>query len=448
MSQPVPTEPTGLTSPTSQTRPASGQPGERPAWLPVWAGDLAIIALILVSVVVPTPGGAPGSGLGLPLGPGPGPGSGPGFPDEHMMLLVPLLAVVTAALMPLRRRWSVPVFIACLVMYLATVVFVSPVLAPGIGAVVAVFAAGNTAPRRTALVLGALGATVVAVLSLFTDDRMALDPQVFQVAAGIAVATALGDSARSRREYTRAVTERAERAEQTREAEASRRVAEERLRIAQDLHDTVAHRISVISLNAGVASSSLDTRPEKARESLATIRGAAREVLGDIGVLLRYLRADDNAGTGAEGASVQLPQPGLADIDPLVRSVVEAGLTVDRTVDGDLSSIDETTGRVVYRVVQEGLTNAHKHGSGGSAHLGIVVRGGADAAVTVQVRNPVSDTGRNQPDAPQGHLGLTGLRERVAAVGGTISTVESDGTFTLSAELPLASHTRNREDYP
>ncbi|MGP5929761.1 sensor histidine kinase [Corynebacterium glyciniphilum] len=448
MSQPVPTDPTDPTGLTHSARPASDHPRERPAWLPVWAGDLAIMALILVSIVVPTPGGAPGSGLGLPLGPGPGPGSGPGFPDEHAMLLVPLLAVMTAALMPLRRRWSVAVFVVCLVVYLATAVLGFPVLAPGIGAVVAVFAAANRAPRRTALTFGAVGAAGVAVLSLFTDDRMALDPQVFQVAAGIAVATALGDSARSRREYTRAATERAERAEQTREAEASRRVAEERLRIAQDLHDTVAHRISVISLNAGVASSSLDARPDKARESLATIRGAAREVLGDIGVLLRYLRADDNVGTGVDGASVQLPQPGLADLDSLVRSVVEAGLAVDRTSDGDLSSIDETTGRVVYRVVQEGLTNAHKHGSGGSACLDIAVRGGAGAAVTVQVRNPVSDTGRNQPDAPQGHLGLTGLRERVAAVGGTISTVESGGTFTLTAELPLASHTRNREDYP
>ncbi|MDN6707285.1 MAG: hypothetical protein L0L97_14315, partial [Corynebacterium glyciniphilum] len=161
MSQPVPTDPTGLTSSTSPARPASGQPRERPAWLPVWAGDLAIIALILVSVVVPTPGGAPGPGLGLPLGPGPGPGSGPGFPDEHMILLVPLLAVATAALMPLRRRWSVPVFIACLVMYLATVVFVSPVLAPGIGAVVAVLAAADTAARRAARVLGAHGAARV-----------------------------------------------------------------------------------------------------------------------------------------------------------------------------------------------------------------------------------------------------------------------------------------------
>ncbi|MEJ6550721.1 histidine kinase [Corynebacterium sp. USCH3] len=432
--------------PVPPTRPAADLPKERPGWLPVWAGDAAVMALILVSVLIPTPGGG-GAGGGGGVGGGPAggrgpvpvPGAGPALHDNHVMLLGLALAVATAALMLLRRRWPLPVFAVCLAAYLTTVVLGLPALAPGIGAVVAVFAAANAAPRRPALVAGAVGTVLVAVLSLFTDDRMTLDPQVFQVAAGIAVATALGDSARSRREYTRAATERAERAEQTREAEARRRVAEERLRIAQDLHDTVAHRISVISLNAGVASSALDARPDKARDALGTIRSASRDVLGDIGVLLRYLREDDG------DASAHLPQPGLPDLEDLVRSVVESGLDVDPTTDGDLEAVDDTTGRVIYRVVQEGLTNAHKHGSGHTAELHISVEqdsGRTVPAVTVRIANPVSDGQRNQPDAPQGHLGLTGLRERVSAAGGEIDTVESAGRFTLSATVPLPREVR------
>jgi len=235
---------------------------------------------------------------------------------------------------------------------------------------------------------------------------------------------------RSRREYTQAAMERAERAEQTREAEARRRVAEERLRIARDLHDTVAHRISVISLNAGVASGSLETRPEKAKESLATIRSAARDVLGDIGVLLRDLRADDTSdaagiGSGSGGSSVQMVQPGIDDIDALIATVTESGLRIFHDFTGDKSLVDETTGRVAYRVAQEGLTNAHKHGSSGTAHLDISIKNGNTGTVTVQITNPVSSSNRNQPDAPSGKLGLTGLRERVSAVGGKITADES-----------------------
>ncbi|MGP9724915.1 sensor histidine kinase [Corynebacterium sp. AOP40-9SA-29] len=418
----------------TQAEPQPPTPTERPAWIPVWVGDLAVIALILASVAVP--------------GPGPGPaGPGGGMPDHRLDLIVTGAAVLAAALMPLRRRWPLPVLAICLAVYVGTVLLGVPALGPGIAAIVAAFAAATSVSRPVALGCGATGAILVAVLSLFTNDRLTLDPQVFQIAAGIAIATALGDSARSRREYARAATERAERAEQTREAEARRRVAEERLRIAQDLHDTVAHRISVISLNAGVASSSLDTRPDKARESLGTIREAAREVLGDIGVLLRYLRAGDSGGAGAGdtgGGSVQLPQPGVADLDDLIASITGAGLTVHRSTDGDLAGLDDTTGRVVYRVVQEGLTNAHKHGSGNTADLATSIASVQDRrVVSVRVSNPVSEEGRNQPDAPHGFLGLTGLRERVAAVGGAVTAVESDGTFTLTAELPLP-----REEHP
>lgn len=426
---------------------------DRSLWLPAWAVDVAIMALILITALVPMPGGFPGIFPGLFPGGGPGgfpsggPGQGPQLQDQHLALFGLGLALVTVTAVPLRRRCPLPVYLFSLVVYVLAVSFGFPALAPGIGAVVAVFAVANNLPRLQALSFGAAGAVAVAIISLFINEHMVLEPQVFQIAAGIAIATALGDSARSRREYTQAAMERAERTEQTREAEARRRVAEERLRIAQDLHDTVAHRISVISLNAGVASSLLETKPDKAKESLATIRSASRDVLGDIGVLLRYLRADDSSGQSVlDGASAYLVQPGLDDIDVLVTSMKEAGLMVEKIINGEVTQVDETTGRVAYRIAQEGLTNAHKHGSGGTAQLKIAVDSVNAQTLNIEVINPATGADRNQPDGPQGHLGLRGLKERVGAVGGKISTSHAAGKFILQAELPLRSQRRNQEE--
>lgn len=426
---------------------------DRSLWLPAWAVDVAIMALILITALVPMPGGFPGIFPGLFPGGGPGgfpsggPGQGPQLQDQHLALFGLGLALVTVTAVPLRRRCPLPVYLFSLVVYVLAVSFGFPALAPGIGAVVAVFAVANNLPRLQALSFGAAGAVAVAIISLFINEHMVLEPQVFQIAAGIAIATALGDSARSRREYTQAAMERAERAEQTREAEARRRVAEERLRIAQDLHDTVAHRISVISLNAAVASSLLETKPDKAKESLATIRSASRDVLGDIGVLLRYLRADDSSGQSVlDGASAYLVQPGLDDIDVLVTSMKEAGLMVEKIINGEVTQVDETTGRVAYRIAQEGLTNAHKHGSGGTAQLKIAVDSVNAQTLNIEVINPATGADRNQPDGPQGHLGLRGLKERVGAVGGKISTSHAAGKFILQAELPLRSQRRNQEE--
>ncbi|RHZ90441.1 sensor histidine kinase, partial [Cereibacter sphaeroides] len=137
----------------------------------------------------------------------------------------------------LRRRWPVPVAAATLAIYVFTVLLGAPVIGPGIAAIVASYVVADRTNLRTTLFAGGVGTGIVGVLSIVYSEQMALDPQIFQIAAGIAIASALGESARSRRSYTRAMTERAERAEQTREAEARRQVAEERLRIAQDLHD-------------------------------------------------------------------------------------------------------------------------------------------------------------------------------------------------------------------
>ena len=297
----------------------------------------------------------------------------------------------------------------------------------GIAASIAAFGMASHTLRRTAFAIGAAGAIVVAILSFTTTEWGVVDPRVFQVSAGIAVATALGDSSRSRREYMIAVTERARRAEETREAESLRRVAEERLRIARDLHDTVAHRISVISLNAGIAVNTLDTSPEKTQKALTTIHTAASEVLGEIGNLLQYLR------TSSASDKVEAPQVGLAHLDNLIMQMNTTGLQVNLLVEGDISAVTGATDLVAYRIIQEGLTNAHKHGSNNTAEVVVSVTDD----VFVSITNPIADGEENHPQAPGERLGLVGVRERVASVRGSVTINRLHDGFQLTAHLPI-----------
>lgn len=399
------------TSETSQ-RDVSHAPARR-SRIPGWAGDALAIAVVIAVSVVPAPGPHP-----------PHPGL------QAFSATVIVLAVLTV---PLRRRWPVPALAASVLLYAATAAVGPQSMGVGIVAILCAYSVGARTTRVTTLIAGGIATALVALLSVTTSTFGVVDPRLFQIAAGIAVAAALGDSSRSHREFVRAATERAERAEQTREAEAQRRVAEERLRIAQDLHDTVAHQISVISLNAGVATGALGDNPDKVRAALRTIRTSAREVLTEIGDLLRYLRTD------AEPIGSAPPQPGLSDIDALIARVTDSGLDVVLHREGALDDIPGATDRVLYRIVQEGLTNAHKHGSGGTSSVDIVA---AADTVTVRISNPVSPDSPNQPEPPQGGLGLAGIRERVASVRGTVRTESGGDSFTLVADLPLRRGSR------
>lgn len=241
----------------------------------------------------------------------------------------------------------------------------------------------------------------------------------------VVLAGALGDATRSRREALAAVTERAERAEQDRDEEARRRVVEERVRIARDLHDVVAHQISVISLSAGVASSSLETRPDRAREALTTIRSASRTVLADIGGLMALLRAE------GDGERPDLhPQAGLDQLDALVARFADVGLRVELRRDPGGSVLTPASDHVAYLALQEGLTNAHKHGAGDRAVVEVRHREGV-LALTVTSLLRAGDA-----EAPASGHGLRGLRERVASVRGRVETSRADGEFRLDIELP------------
>ncbi|MBM7387345.1 signal transduction histidine kinase [Clavibacter michiganensis] len=385
---------------------------------PAWVGDLVAGILVAVAAFARFPGGE--------------------YRTDSALTLA--LALAPVAVLPFRRRFPVPALVACLALFGGAAF--AGLLAPGIllSVAVAMFGVANRRDRRRAGIAAAVSVVAVLGLSLLASVGSVFDPRIIQFAVITAFAAAAGDATRSRREFIAAMVDRAERAERSRESEARRRVTEERLRIARDLHDAVAHQIAVISLNAGVASSAVDTRPEKAKEALVTIRSASRAVLHEIGDLMEMLRHGEDAGEGAGSAA----QPGLDRLDALVEQFQAAGLAVTVRVEGDRAALAGAADLVAYRVVQEALTNAHKHGSAGHAHV-LVEVGDREARIVVTNPMPAPDARPGTADAaarPDGH-GLLGLRERVDAVRGRIEAGTAPGGWRLAATLPLT-----REETP
>jgi signal transduction histidine kinase len=342
------------------------------------------------------------------------------------------LALCAAAILPLRRRWPIPVLAGCLVLFLAATGF--GVLNPAfvLPSAIAVWNVGTRRDRRTTLTATILTATVLVASNLLSGSFEVTDPRYLQYIAIIGFAGAFGDAVRSGRAYIAAITERAEHAEATRESEARRRVAEDRLRIARELHDAVAHQMAVINLHAGVASQALPARPDDAERSLATIREAARTVLREISELLAVLRADS-----AGEAPPTLDSPvGLDRLDTLLADFARDGLQVTTRVRGVAAPLPPAVDAVAYRIIQEALTNAHKHGSAHAAELRIDYRHGH---FDIEVENPVAPRPRDAFADASGH-GLVGIVERAGTVNGAAQFgVEPAGSFRLNASLPLAA---------
>ncbi|MGK5544657.1 sensor histidine kinase [Streptomyces sp. URMC 127] len=246
-----------------------------------------------------------------------------------------------------------------------------------------------------------------------------------------ALAGALGDAVRSRRAYVAAIEERAVRAERTREEEARRRVAEERLRIARELHDVVAHHIALVNVQAGVASHIMDSRPDQAKEALAHVREASRSALSELRATVGLLRQYGDPEAPTE------PAPGLGSLGRLVDGFARAGLTVSVT-GGPGGALPAAVDLAAYRVVQEALTNVHKH-AGPVARAEVTLDRGPDALVVTVL----DDGGGSPPAAPppeSGGHGLLGMRERVTALGGACEAApRRDGApgFRVHAVLPL-----------
>ena len=339
-----------------------------------------------------------------------------------------LVAACVAAFVLLlcRRRWPVPVLVLAIAGSVWSIAVSDRLVVLQIASVIAVYTVSSTTGRAAAWAAGVLTALVLLVSSWLLTAAPLLAPETLATIAWFGMATAAGDAVRIRRAYIKAVEERAERAERILEEEGMRRVAEERLRIARDLHDVVAHHIAVINVQAGVASHLLRTDPDGAITALAHVRQGGRSVLDELGTILRVLRRPDGLAAPVETV------PTLAQIDELVASFQESGLEVEWRSSGEhrpLSPAVEMTG---YRIVQESLTNAHKHGSATGAMLRLDYSAGG---LSIEVSNRAGSGGAGQPGN-----GIVGMRERVEAVGGTIDVGRApDGRFRVHATLPVAS---------
>jgi signal transduction histidine kinase len=274
--------------------------------------------------------------------------------------------------------------------------------------------------RRPAWLLAAVGYGSYFALALLVgrEPRPGL-PHAVGVAAWLLLVLVLAEVGRARREQAAEVA-------RTREEEARRRASEERLRIARELHDVVAHNISLINVQASTALHLIDERPEQARSALAAIKQASKEALGELRSVLDILRQSDEQPPRA-------PAPGLARLDELVSKVRAAGLEVQTTVEGDSRPLPAPVELTAFRIVQEALTNVHRHAGRATARVRVSYR---DRDLVVQVED--DGLGASSNGAAGGGNGIPGMRERVAALGGELEVgPRSGGGFRVLARLPL-----------
>lgn len=339
-----------------------------------------------------------------------------------------LVAVAGLALVARRRA---P--IATLVVSLSAVVAYtglgyvngSAAVAPMI-ALYAVATAGNL---RRSLILGA-GTLVALVAASAAFQPSSLGTGGIPVFPFVIAATLFaGVAVANRRAYVSSVEERALLAEQTREEESRRRVDVERLRIARELHDVVAHSIAMINVQSGVAAHVIDDRPDQAKEALVAIKGASKDALRELRGILDVLRSADDT-------DLTSPAPGLAEVEVLVDAANRAGLRATVVTTGAPQALPAVVDLAAYRIVQESLTNALRYAGPASVSVALCYQPGH---LVVEV----SDDGRGPGEpagAGGGGHGIIGMRERAAAVGGTFHAgARPQGGFAVRASLPVGS---------
>ncbi|MFD0524310.1 sensor histidine kinase [Paractinoplanes durhamensis] len=291
-------------------------------------------------------------------------------------------------------------------------------------AVVALYTVAVQTDRRTAATLGAVAAALLTASSIIWLPNHVFHIGVLLPINYVAVAVAVGDAVRNQRALLLQERRRTREAELSRESEARRQVREERVRIARELHDVVAHHITLVNAQSGVAHHLLRTDPERAYQALAGIKETSRAALDELRATVGLLRADD------EPESLQ-PVPAFAEVDGLLESFRAAGLDVRLTRRGVAGPLTGPADLAAYRIVQEALTNASKHGTEPRAEVELTYD---DRTLTVTVTNPAA-SGRSGPGT--GH-GLIGMRERAEAAGGHFAaTLKASGFFVITAVVPV-----------
>ena len=385
-----------------------GRFGERLRRIPALAVDAALAAVVAVAI-------------GFAIGAEQAPDSKD--PDA----LAYLLGVAIAAPLLFRRRWPLGVLLVSTVVVMTYHAFDYPAIGVALPLAAAYFTAAAAGYLWQAAIV-ALG------LHLFGVGFRALEedePLVSVIGSGtiedlvlVAAILLLAESLRTRRAWMAEVQERLRLTEAEREREAERRVEQERLRIAHELHDVLAHTIAVIGIQAGVAAEALADSREDTRAALGTIRAKSREALAELKATVGVLRE-------RRESAPRSPAPGLSQLDELVGMAVNADVQVDVSVSGSARPLPALVDLTAYRIVQESLTNVLRHASARQATVSIRYE---PDAVVVQVE----DDGRGPWDGAEGY-GVTGMRERAAAIGGRLEIGRSPSPgrgFRVRAWLP------------
>jgi signal transduction histidine kinase len=276
--------------------------------------------------------------------------------------------------------------------------------------------------RWPAIGLGAVVGAWLYTLGLTANDTRYGDARAMIGIAWAAGAVGIADAIRSWRRYTESAEAELQAALQASEAEASRQVSEERMVIARELHDLLAHNLSVMNVQTGAALHLLRSDPDQAEESLTTARDAGRTVLDELRELLAVLRSE-----GDEGAPTS-SLPSVDDVDRLVDTMRSTGLRVDWQRSGAPRLLSSVASLAAYRIVQEGLTNAAKHGDGSVA----LVTEWADDGLAITIENRTSA----ESDPSGAGLGLVGMRERAEVNGGRLTAEVQGDRFVVEAWLP------------
>ncbi|MEZ7004232.1 sensor histidine kinase [Streptomyces sp. AD55] len=350
-----------------------------------------------------------------------------------------LLMVLGAAALAFRRRAPLAVLAVTGGLSVLECLTGEPRAPVVMSAVVALYTVAARTDRPTTWRVGLLTMTVLTGAAMLAGPPPWYAQENLAVFAWTGIGATAGDAVRSRRAFVHAIRERAEKAERTREEEARRRVAEERLRIARDLHDVVAHHIALVNVQAGVAAHVMDRRPDQAKEALAHVRAAGRSALEELRATVGLLRQSGDPEAPTE------PAPGLDRLDELVATFRNAGMRVEVARADQGTVLPTAADLAAYRIIQEALTNVRKHAGADAAAEVSVVRAGTDVEVTV-----LDDgTGEPAPDAAPdgGGHGLLGMRERVTAVRGTLTTgPRYGGGFRVHAILPVGSRTDTAQE--
>jgi signal transduction histidine kinase len=346
-----------------------------------------------------------------------------GDPD----LRAPALALGVAAAAALAGRRRAPLATLLVSGALVLVLFhlddgvgAAAVLAPA----VALFSVSLTRGRLEQVL-----AALAAVAAVVAADTLIANNQVRFATVGhialVGVPLLAAEALRNRRAYVSLLLERLALAERTREEEAQRRVEQERLRIARDLHDAVAHTLTTINVQAGVAAHLLDREEGNPRAALETIESASKDALDELRAIVGVLRDPDADAPVA-------PAPNLGDLVELIERGRELGLDLSLEIGGTRPErLPEAVQVAVFRIVQESLTNARRHAAGAAVQVKLAF-GPDQLRLTVENRDGATANGTGGVG-----VGLIGMKERAAAVGGTLAAGPFEGGFRVAAELPL-----------